>query len=461
MTKIAIVGGGGGGMGAAYALGMAGKAEVTVFEANSWLGGHARTVDFPCADGVTRPIDMGVILSEPWTYPVLYAICNKYGIASRAVGWTVGASFKDQWWFTGGPDTPLFSSIREDCSRFELDTYWWKQLSDEEQLLPVSKYLAAGGYSNDFAAKALAPVLCLLVVTRQGLVSAPLGNILGLFSDKQLSFFNATMWRLFPDGTRAYIDALKNAVTQTVTFQTNTPVSAVRRVTSGGSTSVVVTTAAGEQTFDQVIFGTQADITLSLLTDATAAEKAILGAFEFQKAEIYLHKDESVLSQVLPKNLCSQYWYDGDDVSPELQGPFSLNPGVGLGLPAAAGPVLITGYNQGAPQRRPAKDLTVAYSLWEHEVATQQAAIARTQFASIQGNQNTWHCGTSPTWPNADAVLTSGMVVACQPQLGGAFPFTDSESLGDFAMIKQVMFGSGATTTTAAVPTRIGYRRMT
>ena len=51
----------------------------------------------------------------------------------------------------------------------------------------------------------LSPVLTLLVVTRAGLVDAPIVNILGLFSDKQLSFFNGTTWRLFPQGTRAYV----------------------------------------------------------------------------------------------------------------------------------------------------------------------------------------------------------------------------------------------------------------
>ncbi len=461
MQRIAIVGGGGGGMGAAYALGLSGNAQVTVYEANAWLGGNARTVDVLCADGITRPIDMGVILSEPWTYPVLYAVCQKYGITSRAVGWTVGASFKDEWWYTGGPETPLFARIRDDCSRFELDTYWWRQLPADQQMLTVQHYLSAGGYSDEFAAKALAPVLCLLVVTRAGLVTAPLGNILGLFSDKQLSFFNATMWRLFPEGTRAYIDAMKSAVSATTTWKTSTPVTAVRRVTTNGATSVIVTTAAGDETFDQVIFGTQADLTLQILTDASAAERAILDKFLFQKAQIYLHKDTSVLSKVLPQNLCSQYWYDGPNVSPRLEGPFSLNPGVGLGLPPEAGPVLITGYDVDATQPRPKDALTFAYSLWQHQVATLDAATARTQFATIQGSQNTWHCGTSPTWANADAVLTSGMVVACRPQLGGTFPFTDTESQADFQMIQQVMFGSTGVGATQSVPTRIGYRRFT
>jgi predicted NAD/FAD-binding protein len=451
MQKIAIVGAGGGGLGAAYVLD--GKASVTVFEQNAWLGGAAHTVDFPCADGVTRPIDMGVLLTDPWTYPILYALCDKYAVPTRAVGWSVGASFQSEAWWTGGPDTPLWEELREQCSRFELDTYRWKELPDEQLLLPVSHYLTAGGYDNDFAAKALAPMLCLLVVTRAGLVDAPIANILGLFSDKQLSFFNPTTWRLFPGGTRQYIQAMTAGMT-TTTFRTSTPVTAVRRTSAGA----VITTAAGEETFDQVIFGTQANLTLALLTDPTPEEKALLGKFTFQPADLYLHKDPRVLSAALPGDLCSQYFYDGPNVQPDLQGPFSLNPGVGLGLPEEAGPVLITGYNPDSTYPRPAKELTVAYQRWEHEKATLDSTIARATFHTIQGNQNTWHCGTCAVWASEDAVLASGMVVGSRPQLGGVFPFTDSNSVADYQQIEGVMFPPS----TAAVPSpRVGFRRTT
>jgi predicted NAD/FAD-binding protein len=134
--KIAIIGSGGGGLGCAYTLGQV--ADVTVYEANAWFGGHAHTVDFPCADGVTRPVDMGIVITDPWTYPVLYAITKKFGIATRAKGWTLGASFGHDYWYTGGPRTPLWDRVRSDSSRFELDIVSIANAPIEDQLKTVA-----------------------------------------------------------------------------------------------------------------------------------------------------------------------------------------------------------------------------------------------------------------------------------------------------------------------------------
>ena len=454
--RVAIVGAGGGGLGCAYLL--APVADVTVYDANSWLGGHAHTVDFPCADGVTRPVDMGIVITDPWSYPVLYAILKKYGIATQAKGWTLGAAFgPDDWWYTGGPDTALWKRVWSDASRFELDTKWLNDAPVEDQLRSVGYWLDKLGYSQEFAAKVLSPILTLLVVTRAGLVTAPIANILGLFSDKQLSFFNGTLWRLFPGGTKQYVDALVNdSKAHGAKFLTSTPVVSVERPLSGGV--VIKDAKGGVGQFDQVVFGTQANITLKLLADPTVKEKEILGAITFQPAEVFLHKDDSVLSEFLPKNLASQYHYYGPNPQPELQGSFTLNMGVGLDLPPEAGPVLITGYDPDSAAKRPAPDKVVAHALWEHELATLPQTMARTQFHTIQGNQATWHCGTSTVWASADAVLTSGMVLACHMSSQAVFPFDDPSSKADYASIESTMFPSDGAT---AQPGQPRFRRTT
>lgn len=434
--KIAIIGSGGGGLGCAYTLGQV--ADVTVYEANSWFGGHAHTVDFPCADGVTRPVDMGIVITDPWTYPVLYAITKKYGISTRAKGWTLGAAFgPHDYWYTGGPCTPLWERVRSDASRFELDTVGLANAPIEEQLKTVEYWLTTLGYSDEFAAKVLSPTLTLLVVTRAGLLKAPIVNILGLFSDKQLSFFNGTLWRLFPGGTRQYIDALVHDTPGK--FLASTPVTSVSRTPEG----VMITDGSGKtERFDQVVFGTQANITLRLLADATDEEKALLGAFTWQQADVYLHSDDTVLSHFLPKDLCSQYHYDGPNPQPELQGSFSLNMGVGLDFPKDAGPVLITGYNIDSKGKRPHPKKVVAQARWEHELATLEQTGARQMLHTIQGNKSTWHCGTTAVWASADAVLASGMVVATHVVPEAQLPFTDPASVADFQQIAEVMFPS-------------------
>jgi len=70
------------------------------------------------------------------------------------------------------------------------------------------------------------------------------------------------------------------------------PVQSVRRIAG----MVEVKTHGGEwETFDQVIFGTHSDDTLSLLADPSDAERGALGAIAYQPNEITLHSDESIM----------------------------------------------------------------------------------------------------------------------------------------------------------------------
>lgn len=437
--RIAVIGSGGAGLGAAWLASEV--ADVTLFEADPIVGGNSRTVPFPCADGITRPVDMGVVLTDPWTYPVLYAMTKLFQIETRASGWSIGASFRDEAWWTGGPETELFARLRSQASRFEVDAYRIHSMPIEQQLRTVQSWLDELGYDQEFAAKMLSPVLTLLVVTRAGLTQAPIANILGLFADKQLSFFNATNWRLFPKGTASYVEPLATAIAARGTIKTSTPVLEVRRNRASNQGAVTVRTHEGEAFFDDVIFATQAWVTRSILSDPTPEESRILGLFDSQEAELYCHSDSSVLSKVLPQDLCSQYHYDGPNPQPDLQGSFTLNVGVGLGFPAAAGPALVTGYNVGSTLPRPDPAKVVAKANWKHELGTMGAIEGRTAYHTIQGNGGTWHCGTTTVWASADAVITSGMVVAARPELGGTFPFADDPAaLADFQQIQGVMF---------------------
>ncbi len=187
-------------------------------------------------------------------------------------------------------------------------------------------------------------------------------------------------------------------------------------------------------------FGTQADITLKLLSDASPEEQGLLGAFTWQEADVYLHSDETVLSKVLPKDICSQYHFDGPNPQPELQGSFTLNMGVGLDLPHKAGPVLITGYNVDSPAKRPHPQKVVAQARWQHELSTLEQVGARQMLHTIQGANNTWYCGTTAVWASADAVLASGMVLATHIEPEAKLPFSDPASLSDFQQIEAVMF---------------------
>lgn len=79
--NIAIVGGGIAGLGAAWALDP--FHDITLFEANDWLGGHAHTVDVEVG-GYPVPVDTGFLVYNERTYPHLTHLFHHLGVDTQA-----------------------------------------------------------------------------------------------------------------------------------------------------------------------------------------------------------------------------------------------------------------------------------------------------------------------------------------------------------------------------------------
>jgi len=74
--------------------------------------------------------------------------------------------------------------------------------------------------------------------------------------------------------------------------RTSTPVRVLRRVGSG----VEVADQSGELVrYDAAVVATHPDQALRLLADPIAAEREVLGAFEYSRNETLLHTDSSLL----------------------------------------------------------------------------------------------------------------------------------------------------------------------
>ena len=82
MSRIAIVGSGVSGLGAARLA--AREHDVTVFEAGAHVGGHAWTVDVQ--DGRSAyPVDVGFMVYNETTYPGLTALFGDLGVATLSL----------------------------------------------------------------------------------------------------------------------------------------------------------------------------------------------------------------------------------------------------------------------------------------------------------------------------------------------------------------------------------------
>jgi uncharacterized protein len=296
--KIAIVGSGIAGLGAAWLLSR--HHEVVVFEGQDRLGGHTHT-HRAIQQGREYSIDTGFIVFNPENYPLLTRMFDELGVPTQPT--TMGFSVHDG---ASGLEynatnlnamfcqrrnllSPAFLRMVGEILRFYREC---PSLLDEAGDGPtLGDYLSSNGYSQLFVHDHLVPMAC-------ALWSSPSGRILD-FPAKYLVRFMANHrmlqvegrpgWRVVSGGSSTYIGALESNWQAAVRL--GSPVRSIRR----DADAVVLSTPDGEESFDQVVLACHADDALGLLSDPSTDEASVLGAMRFQDNDTVLHTDARVL----------------------------------------------------------------------------------------------------------------------------------------------------------------------
>ncbi|MFA6040308.1 MAG: FAD-dependent oxidoreductase, partial [Methylophilus sp.] len=118
--KIAIIGSGISGLGAAYLLHQ--DHDIVVYEKNHYIGGHSRTIDVAVAQG-SIAVDTGFIVFNNWNYPNLLGLFDQIGVPYQKSDMSFGVSIDNGWleYSSGG----LFAQ-RENLLRPQ----YWRMLLD-------------------------------------------------------------------------------------------------------------------------------------------------------------------------------------------------------------------------------------------------------------------------------------------------------------------------------------------
>ena len=300
--KIAVIGGGVSGLGAAYKLSDA--YQVTLFEAENRLGGHARTV-FSGKSG-QQPVDTGFIVFNYPNYPELSQLFSELNVPIAKSDMSFGASLLDgkieyalrnfDAIFAQRKNAlnPRFVKMVWDINKFNTIGL---TVADDESLTigQFLKRLKTGDWFRDYY----------LLPLSGAIWSTPTEKILDFPAYAMLQFFKnhallsrsgQHQWYTVKGGSREYVSRLENALTQKqVEIRVNTPVASVARHATG----VVVKTYCSEpQTFDEVVFATHSDDTLALLSDPSEIEQRNLGSIKYQDNEVVLHSDVAVMPKL-------------------------------------------------------------------------------------------------------------------------------------------------------------------
>ena len=300
--KIAVIGGGVSGLGAAYKLSDA--YQVTLFEAENRLGGHARTV-FSGKNG-QQPVDTGFIVFNYPNYPELSQLFSELNVPIAKSDMSFGASLLDgkieyalrnfDAIFAQRKNAlnPRFVKMVWDINKFNTIGL---TVADDESLTigQFLKRLKTGDWFRDYY----------LLPLSGAIWSTPTEKILDFPAYAMLQFFKnhallsrsgQHQWYTVKGGSREYVSRLENVLAQKqVEIRINTPVASVTRHQTG---VVVKTYSCEPQTFDEVVFATHSDDTLSILSDPSKIEQRNLGSIKYQNNDVVLHSDVTVMPKL-------------------------------------------------------------------------------------------------------------------------------------------------------------------
>ena len=299
--KIAIIGTGIAGNVVANRL--AREHEITVFEANGYVGGHTNTVDVEEGDR-TFAVDTGFIVFNDRTYPNFIALLEEIGQPARKSGMSFsvqnpaigleynGSSLNGLFAQRRNLLKPRFIRMIRDILRFnEQATELASETPDDRT---IGDYLEEEGYSPAFRRDYLVPMMAAIWSAEPAqALDMPLGFLVRFFHNHGLlQLKDRPQWYTIEGGSREYVKKLVAGHRDRIRL--NAQVQSVSRM---GDHVQVKAAGAPPESFDHVFIACHSDQAMALLADPTAAEREVLGAIPYQSNEAVLHTDVSLLPE--------------------------------------------------------------------------------------------------------------------------------------------------------------------
>jgi uncharacterized protein len=419
VRRVAVIGSGISGLAMAY--GLASDAHVTLYEAGDYFGGHAHTVDLTL-DGQTHGVDTGFLVLNERTYPNLLGLFERLGveIAKSDMSFSVQVPDIQLEWSGSNLNTvfaqrsnvfrPGFWRLLKELLRFNRLTTQLAHSGRETDLAQsIAEFLDNNRFGAEFRDWYFLPMIgCIWSCPVDQMLRFPMATMIRFCHNHGLlQVTNRPQWYTVRGGAREYVNKMLKSVPDA---RLNTPVLSVRRpLASDDDQSVCVQTHAGIERFDDVVLACHSDQALALLTDASRAEAAVLGAIRYQRNRAVLHTDASVLPK---RKLAWAAWnYErAAQNSAGAQASVCLHYLINRLQPVPFTTPVIVSLNPTRALRAGSVHGEFDYA---HPVFDAAAISAQQCLPELQGRRHTWFCGAWTRYGFHEDGLISAMLV-CQ-----------------------------------------------
>jgi uncharacterized protein len=399
--KLAVVGSGISGLAAAHTL--QGHADITLFEAANYFGGHTNTVDVTLpvnGQNITHGVDTGFLVFNERTYPNLINLFAELNVPTAksdmsfsvqvpgaldgaALEWS-GSSLSTVFAQRRNVLKPRFLRMLLDVLRFNRITTQLARRNEAAAMMqPLAEFLKQHRFSEQFRDWYFLPMIgSIWSCPTDQMLQFPVATMIRFcYNHGLLQITNRPQWWTVAGGARQYVQKI---TAQIADKRLNTPVQLISRDVQG----VRIVTEGRAERFDAVVIATHSDQALALLEQPSEAERTTLGAIKYQANRAVLHTDISVLPKT-PKAWAAWNYERAASASRESAQVClhyllnNLQP-----LPFSQ-PVLVS-LN---PMRDITREKIIAEFDYAHPVFDVNAIHAQAQVPRLQGQQHTYFCG--------------------------------------------------------------------
>jgi predicted NAD/FAD-binding protein len=300
--KVAIIGGGVAGLVSAYLLSKV--HDITLFEANDYIGGHTNTITIDNGPDKGLAVDTGFIVCTTQNYPNFCKLLSQLNVPLQDsdMSFSYHQHYPNPFYYSSDFPKGIFAQYRHIVS-----PYYWRFLADifafNKQAiddlnhhkigqLSLVDYLQQYRYSQDFLNYYILPMgAAIWSASFEEIKQFPAQTFIQFWANHGLlQVSGRPRWKTVKGGSRTYVTAILNTLQGR--YHTSCPITSVHRTEQG----ICITDFQSQSHhFDAVVIATHADQAYRLLADPSTQETALLSPWKYSKNDTYLHTDTALM----------------------------------------------------------------------------------------------------------------------------------------------------------------------